>query len=170
MDEAGFWKLIDASRSDGRGDFGTQAESLAKRLAKLPSSDILRFDRIYRDHIEGAYTWDLWGAAYLIKGGCSDDGFDYFRDWLISKGRTVYEAAVRAPDSLAGVVTDADLDEGCDFEDFRYAASHAWEECAEGELPYEEGARRPSDPSGVPFNEDLAELARRFPKLAARFA
>jgi hypothetical protein len=170
MDETGFWKLIDASRADGRGEFGAQAEGLAKRLAKLPSSDIARFDRIYRDHIDAAYTWDLWGAAYLINGGCSDDAFDYFRDWIISKGRTVYEAAVRAPDSLAGVVTEEDLEECCEFEELRYAASNAWEASAKGEFPYEEGASRPSEPSGVPWNEDLAELARRFPKLAARFA
>lgn len=32
------------------------------------------------------YDWDLWGAAYLINGGASDDGFDYFRGWLLSQG------------------------------------------------------------------------------------
>jgi hypothetical protein len=30
---------------------------------------------------------DQWGAAYLANGGCSDDGFDYFRGWLIGQGR-----------------------------------------------------------------------------------
>ena len=28
----------------------------------------------------------------MLKGGCSDDGFEYFRGWLISRGRKVYEA------------------------------------------------------------------------------
>ncbi|GAA1585730.1 hypothetical protein GCM10009678_80400 [Actinomadura kijaniata] len=50
-----------------------------------------------------SYRGDLWGAAYLINGGASDDGFDYFRGWLVSQGRAVYEAALADPDSLAAV-------------------------------------------------------------------
>jgi hypothetical protein len=46
----------------------------------------------------------LWGAAYLINGGCSDDGFDYFRRWLILQGHKVFQAAIANPDSLADVV------------------------------------------------------------------
>ena len=44
---------------------------------------------------------DLWGAAYLINGGCSDDGFDHFRGWLMTQGREVFARAVAEPDSLA---------------------------------------------------------------------
>ncbi|MFL6076856.1 MAG: DUF4240 domain-containing protein [Mycobacteriales bacterium] len=36
-----------------------------------------------------SYQGDLWGAAYLINGGASDDGFDYFRGWLIARTRGV---------------------------------------------------------------------------------
>jgi len=39
----------------------------------------------------------------LINGGCSDDGFFYFRAWLISRGQKVYDAALQNPDSLAKV-------------------------------------------------------------------
>jgi len=28
------------------------------------------------------------GAAYIINGGCSDDGFEYFRRWLVLQGAT----------------------------------------------------------------------------------
>jgi hypothetical protein len=48
-----------------------------------------------------SYRWDLWGAAYLINGGCSDDGFDYFRGWLLSQGRAIWQATLADPDSLA---------------------------------------------------------------------
>ncbi|WP_217498085.1 MULTISPECIES: DUF4240 domain-containing protein [Sphingomonas] len=34
-----------------------------------------------------SYRWDLWRAAKVAKGGVSDDGFEYFRTWLISRGR-----------------------------------------------------------------------------------
>jgi hypothetical protein len=170
MDETAFWKLIDASRADGRGEFGAHAESLTRRLTKLPPAEIAAFDRIYRDHVAVAYSWDLWGAAYLINGGCSDDAFDYFRDWVISKGRTVYDAAVHEPDSLANVVTEADIEECCEFEELRYAASRAWEASAEGEMPSGDGDDQPAEPSGEPWDEDMAVLVKRFPNLAARFA
>ena len=55
-----------------------------------------------------AYHWDLWGAAYLINGGCSDDGFEYFRRWLVLQGRDVFQAAVSNPDTLAEVAEGLD--------------------------------------------------------------
>ena len=48
-----------------------------------------------------SYRWDLWSAAYLANGGCSGDGFDYFRGWLIGQGRTAYETVLADPDALA---------------------------------------------------------------------
>jgi hypothetical protein len=35
--------------------------------------------------------WDLWALAYIVKRGCSDDGFDYFRLWVISKGKQAFD-------------------------------------------------------------------------------
>lgn len=45
----------------------------------------------------------LWAAGYLINDGCSDDGFEYFRAWLIAQGREVFERVVADPDALAGL-------------------------------------------------------------------
>ena len=42
-----------------------------------------------------SYDWNLWGAAYLMKGGCSDDAFDYFRGWLVAQGRRVWSERCR---------------------------------------------------------------------------
>ena len=39
----------------------------------------------------GPLPQPLWDAAYLINGGCSDDGFDYFRGWLVDQGRETFE-------------------------------------------------------------------------------
>src|SRR5262245_4191873 len=101
-----FWEHIRATR---RTDPEAHAERLAKRLAKLPVKEILAFDHLWDQQLRRAYRWNLWGAAYLINGGCSDDGFDYFRRWLILQGREVFEAAVKKPDTLAELVSgDAD--------------------------------------------------------------
>lgn len=171
MDERQFWQLIEESKRASKGDLDAQPELLQERLEKLAPADIVRFDRIYHDQIARSYTWDLWGAAYVIGGGCSDDGFDYFRDWLVSRGRTVFEAALRDPETLAGVVTDEDLDEGCNCEELRYAAVSAWESRTEesaDDFPAEDGAEPPDEPTGVSW-KDATELVRRFPKLTAKF-
>ncbi len=43
-------------------------------------------------------------------GGCFDDGFEYFRNWLISRGRRVFYAAKDNPDTLINEIND-DIDE-----------------------------------------------------------
>jgi hypothetical protein len=155
MDEAAFWSLIEAA---GRAA-GDEAETRPEELE-------------YRSFLARSYTWDLWGAAYVINGGCSDDGFDYFRDWLISKGRRVYAEALRSPETLADAVDDADLDLGCELEELRYVPARAWALRTgkdEEDFPQSAQAPQPAEPAGSPWSEDGDELARRFPKLAAKF-
>ena len=101
MIEAKFWDHIRESR---HADPASHAERLTARLAKLPPEEILDFVYLWSTVNCRAYRRDLWGAAYLINGGCSDDGFRDFRTWLILQGRIVYEAALADPDSLADVL------------------------------------------------------------------
>ena len=90
MDEQMFWSLI------GRAQ---RPSELHAQLAGLPEDQLLSFERLHAAYINRAYTSDLWGAAYLINGGCSDDTFEYFRAALISLGREVYERALTDPES-----------------------------------------------------------------------
>lgn len=46
-------------------------------------------------------------------GGCSDDQFDYFRFWLISRGKDIFYKAIENPDSLCNVFTAR----RCDYPD-----------------------------------------------------
>lgn len=116
-----------------------------------------------------AYSWDLWGAAFVIHGGASDDGFDYFRNWLISRGRRVYEAALADPDSLSATIP-AGTSEAAEFEGFGYVAMALWAERTGSDparMPV--GAAQPSEPAGKQWSEDPAALAARYPKLWKRF-
>lgn len=97
---AELWQLVDASKSPAEPT--ASVLMLRQRLGKLPADDIVRIDEDFRRQLARAYSWRVWGAAYLINGGCSDDCFVYFRAWLIMQGRTVFEATLRDPDSLAG--------------------------------------------------------------------
>src|SRR5437660_5805159 len=116
MDEQRFWKLIaTACRSNPR-EAEEWAERLQAALSKLEPDDIIAWNHIFDRLAARAYTVDLWGAAYLINGGASDDGFYYFRCWLIGMGREAYEAAVNDPDTLANVVSPSWGAEGIDAE------------------------------------------------------
>jgi Protein of unknown function (DUF4240) len=67
-------------------------------------SDVQGFEGAFRRKMNRACSWDLWGAAYVVHGGVSDDGFDYFRRWLISQGAAVYAHVLVRPDDLADVL------------------------------------------------------------------
>jgi hypothetical protein len=111
----------------------------------------------------------LWAAAYIIGGGCSDDGFSDFRGWLICRGEKVYEAALRDPESLVEVVDDS---EECQYEGFQYVAFQAWENKTGrmlSEYPRHD-LTCPEEPAGEPWSEDGDDLCHRFPKLWKRFS
>lgn len=164
-----FWEHIRASR---RLDPDEHAERLAVRLAKLPTKDILAFGRWWDTLHRKSYTWKLWGAAYLINGGCSDDGFDYFRDWLLLQGRPTYEAALRNPDSLADVLKgEGEVEAECNPAYDAYSA-------ATGRGDYYEALKAqypklkfdmPDLGDGWDFDDD-ARMRRRYPKLFAAYA
>ena len=107
MNRDAFWKLIDASRASGGIDL--QCADLERLLEPLSVEELVSFHWHFYQLYNAAYRADLWGAAYVINGGCSDDGFDYFRGYLIGRGQAVYEAALADPDSLAATVGE---DEG----------------------------------------------------------
>lgn len=167
-----FWKLIESSWSGFNpdridGNMEQQREELRRLLLKLPPEEVLDF----RDHLlqqmEAAFHWDLWGAAYLIADGCSDDGFADFRSWLISMGRRVFEAAVSDAESLVEAA-DAPGVEDVFFEEFQYVPAQAYEALTGQEPPEYEG-RSPEEPAGERWNEDERNLAQRLPRLWARY-
>jgi hypothetical protein len=124
MNEADFWRIIEMTNYQSAGDGEKQAELVVEYLSQLSEGEILDFDYIYRQYFERAYSFALWDAASIINGGCSSDGFDYFRPWLIGQGQAIYEAALADPDSLADVV---ELGEHARLEVLNYAASYAYE-------------------------------------------
>ena len=63
-------------------------------------------------------------AAYIMNGGCSDDAFEYFRCWVISRGRETYEKSKANPDYLINeVIEDVEM---YDFEEFWFVALEAF--------------------------------------------
>ncbi|MFB7650948.1 MULTISPECIES: DUF4240 domain-containing protein [unclassified Streptomyces] len=82
-------------------DLGRPPVRTASLLASWPVEEIVAAEQVLWELMVDSYTNPLWAAAYIANGGCSDDGFDYFRGWLIAQGRGVFERAVTDPDALA---------------------------------------------------------------------
>ena len=163
MDAAAFWQLIEESRENAGGDFDEQAADLTDLLSDLPADEILAFDRMFRQHLNEAYRWDLWGAAFIINGGCSDDSFEYFRCWLIAEGERVYREALADPESLIG---RAEPDRHNEAESMQYAAADAYE-VETGRKLTDLHIVSASEPAGEPWEED--DLEARLPRLWAAF-
>jgi hypothetical protein len=171
MSDDRFWALIGATTAFER-DPGRQLAALRSALERLTVPEIEAYEAAFDQYMRRSYSWDLWGAAYVVHGGASDDGFEYFRCWLISKGRAVFEKVTADPDSLADFLAP-DLEGVLEFEDFAYVAREVW-----GEKTGLPGNQMPNaanmiyvglEPSGTRFEEDEAYLSRRYPKLWRRF-
>jgi hypothetical protein len=57
------------------------ATTSAEHHKVIKEPQVVRVDRTVWTLMDRSYRNDLWAAGYLINGGCSDDGFDYFRGW-----------------------------------------------------------------------------------------
>lgn len=170
MDETEFWELIDTTREAADGDPEEQADLLLDRLCALDPEQVLDFARHFEARYNRAYTWDLWGAAWVLLDGASDDAFDFFRCWLIGQGREVYEGALHDPDALADLVSDFDEEVDGDGEELGYAADEAYEQLTGTVAPDLGIAPAPAEPEGAPVDfEDEGALAERYPRLWARF-
>ena len=78
------------------------AARAAGRLSRLEVDEIVAFDRFFLERVNEAYRTDLWEVAYLMNDGCSDDGFDYFRGWLISGHTWATGNSIRASCETGG--------------------------------------------------------------------
>lgn len=162
MSEQACWAIIERARRDSE-DYEQTAERVLELLLKSSADAIEAFERGRARLMERSYSWALWGAAYLINGGCSDDGFDYFRGWLLTQGREVFEAALADPDSLVDVVDDEEVE----CEAILYAGYRAYEEVAGAEI---QGIRMDYSNLGDGWDfDDAAEMRRRYPRLWAKF-
>lgn len=166
-----FWDIIERTRSPD-ADQDRQRAALAAELSKFSPAEIEAFGAVFDRLLSETYSWDLWGAAYVIMGGASDDGFEYFRVWLISRGRHVFEAARANPDELATLIP-AGFDDVPEFELLAYVASEVWAEKTgddQTDMPTQPNMIYSHEPSGEGFDESPEDLARRYPRLWARFS
>ncbi len=177
MDEDRYWQLIADSLRNTNGEQDEQAAYLTSALyLDFTPADILGF-RLRTDKLLfDTYNSDMWCAGYIMNGGCSDDSFEYFRLWIISRGREVYENARANPDSLADV-HGGTVEDFYEFETIWYVANKAFEKKTGKDLydyiDYENfktsEANYPRDFEFSWTEEDPESRKNICPKLYARF-
>jgi hypothetical protein len=176
VDADQFWALIDdaRSRAEDPADGDAVAAQAIVLLSALPPGQIIAADRVLSGLTAASRLMSLWAAGYVINGGCSDDGFDYFRGWLIMQGRQVLAEAMADPDSLASLqlVQACASEQGClECEDALYIASAAYEAATGEEIPDDAAAVDYHEPEPDPawdFDfDDQAAMTRRLPRLTA---
>jgi hypothetical protein len=84
MAEGRFWALVEESGGD--------ADGLKQLLMRLPGEDIIAFD-LRLD--EAMYQLDREDIHEVTDG--SDDGFEYVRLWIVSRGKAYFESVLADP-------------------------------------------------------------------------
>lgn len=155
-----FWTIVATVHQASSGDMPAKCRLLEDELRKLPAEEIRSFDEHFIDCLDRAYTWEMWAAAYIIGGGCSDDSFWDFRSTLISMGQETYDNAVADPESLAD--READI---ARYEGFQYVAGRVYKAVTGTEIGRHKP--HPRKPTGYDWEDD--ELAQLYPNLAKRY-
>jgi len=163
MDEAQFWEIIRRVDSTTKGDMDEKCKLIIKEIARLDRPSALAFGELFDAMTDKAYSWELWGAAYAIHGGCSDDTFSDFRVSLISRGIACFEKAIRDPDGLADEEID---DDSWFYEGYQYAVSAGVKAVIGKQVMRKTPG--PTEPSGEEWDED--KVNELYPRLSEKFS
>jgi hypothetical protein len=158
-----FWNIVDKVHQASDGDMDKKCELLDAELRRLTLEEVLSFHAHFHGCEDRAYSWELWAAAYIIGGGCSDDGFSDFRSTLISMGRQTFERALADPQSLADMDYDPEI---ALFEGYQYVPTTVETDLAGGKK-FMRSHPHPTRPSGTEWDED--KVAEIYPKLAGKY-
>ena len=165
MDENKFWEIISTSKEKSSNDFELQQNELKNELKKLNPNEIILFGNSFRHYRGKANTWELWGAIYIINGGCGDDMFNDFREWVIGQGKYFYYKTIQNPETL--VELDSELIEDTELEGLGYVPSDVFETITGEEMPYL--YQEKLETTGHEWDEDNGELKSIFPNLYAKY-
>jgi hypothetical protein len=158
-----FWCVVEKVHHASKGDMDRKCELLDAELRGLPLDEIRSFHAHFYECLDRAYSWELWAAAFIIGGGCSDDKFSDFRSTLISMGRQTFERTLADPQSLADIDYDA---ETADYEGYQYVPSRVERDLTGGQ-GFPRSRPRPDEPSGMIWHED--KVADLYPRLAKKY-
>lgn len=157
MNDTACWILVETCHDTALNDMEFKCQLVHDAVSKLSEADVADFVRWFDATMGRAYTWGLWGAAYVMNGGCGDDAFANFCACLISRGEAALVKALADPDSIADVAGDI---ESWFYEGYDTAIMNA-ARLSLGTLP--ERGPFPAEPSGEKWDEDT--VTTLYPRL-----
>jgi len=166
IDEELFWKIIKTCKDKAKADYEQQQEELRNELRKMTPNDIIMFGNRFRYFRGQANTWELWGAIYIIYGGCGDDSFNDFREWVIGQGKDFYYKTIQNPESLVDIETGIIVE--VEWEGLGYVPLSVFEELTGQEMPYQ--YQENHNTTGNEWAEEGDDLKNMFPKLYAKYS
>jgi len=162
MKEDDFWNLIDKAKISANDDYQSEIGSLKTILLTLDPIDIEKFENTFTDLLARSYDYKLWGASFVINDGCSDDCFEYFRQYLIGHGKEKFYQTLKDPESCATWIKSEEED---NWEGLLYAAQEVYKQKTGKDMPQ---VYHPQlELKGKPFDE--ATVSKQYPKLAKKF-
>lgn len=162
-----FWQLVTVP--DKTAEPESVSERLKALLSDLTDEQLIEFDKQFSLCMRQSYTWELFGAAFVM-AGCNDDyGFSEFRWWLISRGQAAFNAALDNADSLADCTPVYHLNEQPYpyLDEYDLIAGLLYEERNEDELPFVPSGLE--QPKGKRFKDKPKFLKQAYPQLFAKY-
>lgn len=122
IDEEIFWQLIEQSRQ-GVTDQFEFLDKLKSILETFKPIELRKFQKLLLTKQQELNSWEHWALAYIVRRGCGDDEFDYFKVWAVSKGQSNFEIIKRLDTSQLKEIFDEDPQ----LEDLLYLAEAIYE-------------------------------------------
>lgn len=98
-----FWSLIDSTKRDEDG--ALDQVDLVQRLKACRKISIVKWYKVLQEELTRAHTSEIWEVGYAMNGGLGDDGFEYFKCWLVTQGREFFERFLENPAETALTVS-----------------------------------------------------------------
>lgn len=123
IDENLFWQLIDDARKISTDQFNF-LDNLKSTLEGFNPKELRNFEKLLNTKANELNTWEHWALAYIVRRGCGDDEFDYFKVWAVSKGQKAFNS-IKSIDEKELV---AIFNEDPQLEEFYYLAERVYED------------------------------------------
>ncbi|MFB9080001.1 DUF4240 domain-containing protein [Flavobacterium procerum] len=160
IDETIFWQIIDENRKISTDQFNF-LDNLKSTLETFHPKELRKFDKLLITKANELNTWEHWALAYIVRSGCGDDEFDYFRVWAVSKGQTSFEAIKELNENQLLQIFDEDPQ----LEELNYLAEQVYETKTSDLMP--PIRVKTSKLTGKRWDED--NLPQTFPTLCKLF-
>ena len=123
IDESLFWQLIDEARKISTDQFNF-LDNLKSTLEGFNPKELRNFDKLLKTKANELDTWEHWALAYIVRRGCGDDAFDYFKVWAVSKGQKAFNSIKNIDENELVSIFNEDPQ----LEEFYYLAEQVYED------------------------------------------